>query len=55
MRLYLISPRNPLVDLTDVKRRRWNRYRVWKPLGPVAQRAVKPSVLREGIRSQAAL
>ena len=31
MRLYLINPRNPLVSL--VKKSRWSKYRVWKPLG----------------------
>jgi radical SAM superfamily enzyme YgiQ (UPF0313 family) len=31
-RLLLINPRNPLVKLHD-KGSRWNRYRVWKPLG----------------------
>ena len=33
MLLYLINPSNPLVSLANVKRCRWNRYRVWKPLG----------------------
>jgi radical SAM superfamily enzyme YgiQ (UPF0313 family) len=33
MRLYLINPCNPLVSLVHVKESRWNRYRVWKPLG----------------------
>jgi radical SAM superfamily enzyme YgiQ (UPF0313 family) len=33
MRLYLINPFNPLVSLANVKDSRWNRYRVWKPLG----------------------
>lgn len=33
MRLYLINPSNPLVSLLKVKESRWNRYRVWKPLG----------------------
>jgi radical SAM superfamily enzyme YgiQ (UPF0313 family) len=33
MRLYLINPNNPLVSLANVKESRWNRYRVWKPLG----------------------
>ena len=31
MRLYLINPRNPLVSL--VKKSRWSKYCVWKPLG----------------------
>jgi radical SAM superfamily enzyme YgiQ (UPF0313 family) len=42
MRLYLINPRNPLVGLTDLKRSRWNRYRVWKPLGLLALAALTP-------------
>ncbi|MFZ0035579.1 MAG: radical SAM protein [Sedimentisphaerales bacterium] len=33
MRLYLINPSNPLVSIVRVKGSRWNRYRVWKPLG----------------------
>ena len=33
MRLYLINPCNPLVSIVHVKESRWNRYRVWKPLG----------------------
>ncbi len=33
MRLYLINPSNPLVSIVRVKDSRWNRYRVWKPLG----------------------
>jgi len=33
MRLYLINPSNPLVSIVHVKESRWNRYRVWKPLG----------------------
>jgi radical SAM superfamily enzyme YgiQ (UPF0313 family) len=33
MRLYLINPSNPLVSLARVKHSRWNRYRIWKPLG----------------------
>ncbi|MGD8414562.1 MAG: radical SAM protein, partial [Candidatus Latescibacterota bacterium] len=32
MRLLLINPRNPLVNVTN-KDNRWNKYRVWKPLG----------------------
>ena len=31
-RLLLINPRNPIVKLHD-KKSRWNKYRVWKPLG----------------------
>ena len=33
MRLYLINPNNPLVSLAKTRESRWNRYRVWKPLG----------------------
>ncbi len=33
MRIYLINPSNPLVSLANVAESRWNRYRVWKPLG----------------------
>jgi len=33
MRLLLINPSNPLVSIVHVKESRWNRYRVWKPLG----------------------
>ncbi len=33
MRLYLINPFNPMVSLANTQQSRWNRYRVWKPLG----------------------
>jgi len=33
MQLCLINPGNPLVSLAKVEENRWNRYRVWKPLG----------------------
>ena len=36
MRLQLINPSNPLVSANRVKENRWNRYRVWKPLGLMA-------------------
>ena len=42
IRLYLINPRNPLVGLTDLKASRWNRYRIWKPLGLLALAALTP-------------
>ena len=32
MRLHLINPSNPLVNMLNVRESRWNRYRVWKPL-----------------------
>jgi radical SAM superfamily enzyme YgiQ (UPF0313 family) len=56
MRLYLINPRNPLVGLTDLKGSRWNRYRVWKPLGLMALAALTPpeweiTIFDENIRA----
>ena len=33
VQLCLINPGNPLVSLAKVEENRWNRYRVWKPLG----------------------
>ena len=42
MRLYLINPFNPLVSLADTKRSRWNRFRVWKPLGLLVIAALTP-------------
>ncbi len=42
MRLRLINPFNPLVSLANVKESRWNRYRVWKPLGVMVVAALTP-------------
>ena len=42
MRLYLINPHNPLISLANVKRCRWNRYRVWKPLGLLVVAGLTP-------------
>jgi len=42
MRLYLINPKNPLVSLANVKANRWNRYRVWKPLGLLVLAGLTP-------------
>lgn len=42
MRLYLINPKNPLVSLANVRESRWNRYRVWKPLGLLVLAALTP-------------
>lgn len=39
----MINPRNPLVSLTHVTESRWNRYRVWKPLGLLVLAALTPS------------
>jgi len=42
MRLYLVNPFNPLVSLANVKGCRWNRYRVWKPLGLLVLAGLTP-------------
>ena len=42
MRLYLINPSNRLVSLVNVKASRWNRYRVWKPLGLLVLAGLTP-------------
>lgn len=42
MRLYLINPSNRLVSLVSVKESRWNRYRIWKPLGLLVVAALTP-------------
>lgn len=42
MRLYLINPRNSLVSLSNVNNNRWNRYRIWKPLGLLVLASVTP-------------
>ncbi|HUT57068.1 MAG TPA: radical SAM protein [Phycisphaerae bacterium] len=42
MRLYLINPSNPLVSIVKVKENRWNRYRVWKPLGLMVLAGLTP-------------
>jgi radical SAM superfamily enzyme YgiQ (UPF0313 family) len=42
MRLYLINPSNPLVSILNVEESRWNRYRVWKPLGLMVVAGLTP-------------
>src|SRR5450756_1240940 len=42
MRLSLINPSNPLVSIVRVKENRWNRYRVWKPLGLLVLAGLTP-------------
>jgi radical SAM superfamily enzyme YgiQ (UPF0313 family) len=42
MRLYLINPANPLVSILRVGESRWNRYRVWKPLGLMVLAGLSP-------------
>lgn len=56
MRLYLINPNNPLVNLANVKGNRWNRYRVWKPLGLLVLAGLTPpdwdiTVVDENLRA----
>jgi len=43
MRLYLINPFNFLVSLANLKESRWNRYRIWKPLGLLTVAGLTPS------------
>jgi len=40
VRLCLINPRNPLVSV--IKKSRWSKYRVWKPLGLLAVAGLTP-------------
>jgi radical SAM superfamily enzyme YgiQ (UPF0313 family) len=42
MRLYLINPSNPLVSSVNARESRWNRYRVWKPLGLMVLAGLTP-------------
>ena len=42
MRLYLINPFNPLVSMSHAKQSRWQRYRVWKPLGLLTLAGLTP-------------
>jgi len=42
VRLYLINPNNPLVSLANVRASRWNRYRIWKPLGLLVLAGLTP-------------
>jgi radical SAM superfamily enzyme YgiQ (UPF0313 family) len=42
MILYLINPSNPLVSIVKVKKSRWNRYRVWKPLSLMVLAGLTP-------------
>jgi len=43
MRLYLINPSNPLVNIVRLKENRWNRYRVWKPLSLMVLAGLTPA------------
>jgi len=42
VRLYLINPGNPLVNITKIKANYWNRYRVWKPLSLLVLAGLTP-------------
>jgi radical SAM superfamily enzyme YgiQ (UPF0313 family) len=42
LQLYLINPSNPLVSSVDTGKSRWNRYRVWKPLGLMVLAGLTP-------------
>jgi radical SAM superfamily enzyme YgiQ (UPF0313 family) len=43
MRLLLINPSNPLVSIVRLGENRWNRYRVWKPLGLMTLAGLTPA------------
>ncbi|NIM19742.1 MAG: radical SAM protein [Candidatus Latescibacteria bacterium] len=54
MRLLLINPCNPLVNISS-KRNRWSKYRVWKPLGLLVLAGLTPAeweitILDENVR-----
>jgi radical SAM superfamily enzyme YgiQ (UPF0313 family) len=54
-RLYLINPCNSLVTIVSSEGSRWNRYRVWKPLGLMVIAGLTPaewevSILDENLR-----
>ena len=42
MRMYLINPSNPLVSSVNARASRWNRYRIWKPLGLMVLAGLTP-------------
>lgn len=42
MRLYLINPFNSLAGVNKGKESRWNKYRVWKPLGLLVLAGLTP-------------
>ena len=41
-RLYLVNPCNALVTIVSTEGSRWNRYRVWKPLGLMVLAGLTP-------------
>ena len=42
MRICLINPSNPLATVVRVNQNRWNRFRVWKPLGLMVLAGLTP-------------
>ena len=55
LRLYLLNPTNPLVSCVTAKENRWNKYRIWKPLGLLVLARVTPpewevTILDENLR-----
>lgn len=42
MRLTLVNPSNPYVSLVNAKGNRWNRFRVWRPLGLLVLAGLTP-------------
>ncbi|MEE9270931.1 MAG: radical SAM protein [Candidatus Krumholzibacteria bacterium] len=42
MRLLLINPSNRLSGMVNLKQNRWNKYRVWKPLGLMTLAGLTP-------------
>jgi radical SAM superfamily enzyme YgiQ (UPF0313 family) len=42
MRVLLVNPSNPLVSIVNVAASRWNRYRVWQPLGLMTLAGLTP-------------
>ncbi|MBN1980202.1 MAG: B12-binding domain-containing radical SAM protein [Chitinivibrionales bacterium] len=42
MKLYLVNPYNPLVNMVKTRENRWNRYSIWKPLGLLVLAGLTP-------------
>jgi len=42
VRLYLINPSNQLVSMAKLKKNRWKRYRIWKPLNLLVLAGLTP-------------
>src|SRR5512140_927527 len=55
LRLFLINPTNPLASCVTAKENRWNKYRIWKPLGLLVLARLTPpewevTILDENLR-----